>query len=110
MANNTEELLIAALRHLGHEVWIYTNNTRQDGIDPTENSGSEFTNDTFGMRAYDWSEPEEYLPNFKYKDFEVEWYKYLSRGMKTNRDITPDEINSMLVDCLKSLEHEVSYE
>lgn len=101
---NVESLLESALSYLGHAVWIYTNNTRQDAIDPTENNGSEFVNDTFEMRAFDWSDPEVYAPNFKYKDFEVEWYKYLGRGMEINRDITPDEINEMLLDCLKSLE------
>ena len=103
----TEELLEAALSYLGRAVWIYTNNTRQDGINPTENNGSEFVNDTFEMRAFDWSGPEEYTPNFKYKDFEVEWYKNLGRGMEKNRDITPEEINIMLVDCLNSLKHSV---
>lgn len=98
-----DELLIAALRNIGHAVWIYTNNTKGEAIDPTENNGSEFTNDTFEMRAFDWSEPEEYAPNFKYKDFEVGWYKYLGRGMETNRAISPDEINEMLIDCLNSL-------
>ncbi len=101
--SKTNDLLEAALAYLGHAIWIYTNNTRQDGIDPTENNGSDFTNDTFEMRAFDWSDPEEYEPNFKYKDFEVEWYKYLGRAMETNREITPDEINKMLVECLKSL-------
>lgn len=97
------DLLESALRHLGHQVWIYTNNTKGDPIDPTENNGSEFVNDAFEMRAFDWSDPEVYEPNFKYKDFEVEWYKYLGRGMETNREITPDEINAMLIDCLNSL-------
>lgn len=104
---NTDELLEAALRSIGHAVWIYTNNTKQDGIDPTKNNGSEFINNTFEMRAFDWSDPEVYAPNFKYKDFEVQWYKYLGRGMETNREIMPNEINSMLIDCLKSLEHDI---
>lgn len=100
---DTKVLLESALARLGHAIWIYTNNTKQDAIDPTENNGSEFVNDTFEMRAFDWSEPEEYAPNFKYKDFEVEWYKYLGRGMEQNRDITSDEINEMLNDCIGSL-------
>jgi len=104
--SDTKDLLIAALRAIGYAVWIYTNNTKGEAIDPTENNGSEFINDTFEMRAFDWSEPEVYAPNFKYKDFEVEWYKYLGRGTEVNRPITPDEINEMLKDCLNSLEEE----
>lgn len=105
--SKTEHLLEAALASIGHAVWIYTNNVEHDPINPTENNGSEFTNDTFEMRAFDWSEPEEYEPNFKYGDFEVSWYKYLGRGMETNREISPQEINEMLIACLKSLEHEL---
>ena len=104
--SDTKDLLIAALRAIGYAVWIYTNNTKGEAIDPTENNGSEFINDTFEMRAFDWSEPEVYAPNFKYKDFEVEWYKYLGRGTEVNMPITPDEINEMLKDCLDSLREE----
>lgn len=103
---DTLELLESALRHIGHQVWIYTNNTRGEAVDPTENNGSEFVNDTFEMRAFDWSDPDEYEPNFKYKDFEVEWYKYLGRGMELSRHITPNEINDMLIECLQSLEEQ----
>lgn len=108
MSDNTDELLIAALRHLGHAVWIYTNNTKQNAINPTQNEGSEFINNTFAMRSFDWSDTDEYLPNFKYKDFEVEWYKYLGRGMHINESITPEQINVMLNNCLESLNQEKS--
>lgn len=101
--SKSEELLVSALSHLGHAVWIFTNNTKGEGVDPTENNGSEFVNHTFEMRAFDWSDPEVYEPNFKWRDFEVEWYKYLGRGVETNRNITPDEINEMLIECLASL-------
>lgn len=40
------------------------------------------------------------VPNFKYKDIEVRWYKYLGRGCTVNRAITPDEGAAMLADIL----------
>ena len=55
------------------------------------------------IRAFDWSEPEEYEPNFEWRDYKVEWYKYLGRGMTANRPIKPDEIAEMLEDCLKAI-------
>ena len=102
----SNNLLEAALSKLGHEIWIATNNTWQDAIDPTSNEGSEIVTDTFEMRSFCWcdgSRHETCPPNFKWKDFEVEWYKYLGRGMEQNRDITPQEIAEMLDSCIDSL-------
>lgn len=84
---------------------------------PFSNSGEKFKNDVFEANAFDWSECMCYdLPddeckcghieqtyNFKWKDFEVSWYKYLGRGMSINRAITQDETNKMLSECLESL-------
>lgn len=110
MNRHTEELLQASLAHLGHAIWLHTNNKQLEAIDPTGNEGSEFENKVFEMRSFCWCDgqrhPDGCPPNFKYKNnkpFEVEWYKYLGRGMETNRDLSADEINVMLNDCLKSL-------
>ena len=89
---------------------------------PFDNSGERFKNDVFECNAYDWSEcnclgswdddwtgekctcgwkPQTY--NFKWKDFEVSWYKYLGRGMSMNRKIKDKELSAMLSECLGSL-------
>jgi hypothetical protein len=43
------------------------------------------------------------LPNFRYGDFEVRWYKYLGRGMSMNRPIQQPEMTAILRVCLASL-------
>jgi hypothetical protein len=89
---------------------------------PFDNSGETFKNDVFECNAYSWADCRcdgawdddwtddkctcGYVPqlyNFKYKDIEVSWYKYLGRGMSMNRKVTNDEVKQLLSDCLKSL-------
>lgn len=78
---------------------------------PVDNTGAEYENEVFLIRAYDWRDPEdesdEYnLPNFWYKplNYQVEWYKHLGRGTYTNRPLTIDEALSILDDCIASLQ------
>lgn len=94
----------------------------ETGYTPFDNSGERFKNDVFECNAYDWSDctckdsckdgwtqdkctcgwkPQTY--NFKWKDFEVSWYKYLGRGMSMNREIDGKELYIMLSECLDSL-------
>jgi hypothetical protein len=92
------------------------------GYTPFDNSGERFNNGVFECNAYDWSECncegswdngwteesctcgwEPQLYNFKWRDFEVSWYKYLGRGMSMNREIGGEELSSMLSECMKSL-------
>ncbi len=94
---------------------------RKVGFDPLtgspfRNTGnvSGFKNEVFEVHAYDWSKAYDcvdekdpgQLFNFKYKDFEVSWYKYCGRGMSCNREMGFDEAMKMLEDCMKSLERE----
>lgn len=96
-------------------------NPEQDN--PFANTGARFKNDVFEANAYDWSDctcaacwsednwsaekctcgwrPQEY--NFKWRDIEVSWYKYLGRGMEVNREVSEDESRELLIECLKSL-------
>lgn len=43
------------------------------------------------VHAYFWGEDEERekLPNFKFRDVEIRWYKYPGRGMSTNIETSP---------------------
>lgn len=71
------------------------------GINPTHNSGEEYKNDTFHMAAYDWSEQRDW--NFRWRDFEVHWNKYIGRCMEVNRDLSVQEVKEMLVECIGSV-------
>lgn len=80
-----------------------------DEDDPFGNTGNVegFDNGVFEGHAYDWSWDVDELPepiNFKYKDIEIIWYKYLGRGIKINREISPDEAVEMYNTCMFSLE------
>lgn len=71
---------------------------------PFNNSAGDFKNDAFEVEAYSWNDEYEQPYNFKYNDIEISWYKYLGRGMSSNREISNKETNKMLVECLRSLE------
>lgn len=85
---------------------------QEEYVSPFSNSGNSFKCDTYSVRAYDWGwdfnipdDGSDYPPqpyNFKWRDLEVYWYKYMGRCVETNREVTPDEISEMLDECLKA--------
>lgn len=94
------EYVEAALSHIRSEVCRVEWNNRQEEFDPFGNTGAQYKNDVFEANAYSWDETKEQPYNFKWKDFEVSWYKYLGRGMSMNREISPEETAQMIGDCL----------
>ena len=104
------ELLQAALEYLASEIErVEWNNRQQTYEAPIGNNGGEYLTETFEMRAYCWCDhdrtghEEQCPPNFKWRDFELEWYKYIGRGMVANREMKPSEIARMLGECLESV-------
>jgi hypothetical protein len=102
-------LLEAALRSLGEEIERVEWNRTQEIFDaPTGNNGGEYETDKFKMRAFCWCDetihPDGCPPNFEWRDYKVEWYKYLGRGMHVKPEMTPDLIAEMLDECLKSVQ------
>ncbi len=92
------EFVVAALEALQEIL------DERQGIDPFSNSGSSFGNDTFQVEAYSWSDDEQPW-NFKWKDIEVSWYKWLGRGTTINKPyVSKDLIASMLLECIDSIE------
>jgi hypothetical protein len=81
------------------------------GIDKSDyysGYGKDFENDTFSMRRYWWGDedaPEASLPNFHHKGsgLEIRWYKYIGRGMSSNKELAADEFVHVLADCMESL-------
>ena len=67
-----------------------------------------FDNGVFLVRPYYWGESEEIQnkPNFIYypKAVEINWYKYPFRSATCNQDITDEEFNKIIEECIKSLE------
>lgn len=101
------ELLEAALCHIKDEPDRVMGNVKQEEYsNPFDNTGNSFVCETFEVHAYDWNFDEEREPqkfNFKYKDIEISWYKYLGRGMSVNREISNNEISDMLDDCIRAV-------
>ena len=70
---------------------------------PFSNTGNSFKNDIFGVEAYSWDDDYEQPYNFKYKDIEISWYKYLGRDTSINKEISEKEAVDMYKICLNSL-------
>lgn len=82
----------------------YWNYYQQDTPSPFDNTGVNYHNKTFIVRAYDWV-GDNSKPNFEYKDFKVWWYKYCGRGMvvKTTHSLTTDFLIKMSNDCIEAI-------
>jgi hypothetical protein len=98
------EILIAALRAIEYKLDIVMWNINQEEYNsPFGNTGNRFKCKVFEVQSYNWNDDEIQGYNFKYKDIEISWYKYLGRGTTVNKAITNDEISKMLDDCLSAV-------
>lgn len=103
---NCEKYLVALLRDIARELErVMWNRTQKEYANPFENSGNVdgFKNDIFEVHAFDWNEDSDQQYNFKYKDVEISWYKYLGRDVSINREISPEYAIRMYNNCIKSL-------
>jgi len=85
---------------LDNAMW---NINQEEYASPFGNTGNVFKCDTFEVHAYSWGDDEQ-LFNFKWRDVEISWYKYLGRGMSANMEISPQLASEMLDDCLAAIE------
>ena len=108
------ELLIqAVLDRIQSEMERLLYNKYQRVIDtPFSNSGNQYSNRVFAVRAYCWNDDEDECkkPNFEYKDFACWWYKYSHRGLNwkykniDNGIVPSDFLAEMLEDCCRSMD------
>ena len=68
-----------------------------------ENTGNAFVGENFEVHAYNWNDVGQPF-NFKYKNIEISWYKYLGRGTTINGFYEPREIIEMYNVCLNEIE------
>lgn len=113
MNEKYELLLSAVLIAIKDELERCYWNANQKSIEsPFDNTGAEYTNDVFTVRAYYWGDDEELvnLPNFEYDGLECYWYKYATRGLtwryKGGRmaAIPADFLANMLDKCFKAIQ------
>lgn len=77
---------------------------------PTSNTGAEFSNDVFQLRAYCWCDGEAEghedgcPPNFVCGDLAITWYKHSHRGASMSRPVPFAEWLTIFAKCVNSLE------
>ena len=81
------EFVISLLKGLEDELErIYWNNNQEEFESPFRNTGNNITIKEMKIQAYNWNEDKTDEWNFKYKDLEISWYKYLGRDTTINID------------------------
>ena len=97
--------VIALLKDIEDKLSIVMWNIHQKEYEsPFANTGNEFIGKNFEVHAYNWNDDITQDYNFKYKDIEISWYKYLGRGTTVNSYHTADSYIKMYNDCIKELE------
>ena len=95
-----EAALVAIDRELDRVMW---NINQKQYSSPFGNTGNDFECPTFKVEAYSWNEEYDQPFNFKWKDVEISWYKYLGRDTSVNQNISNDRIAEMLNECLEAI-------
>lgn len=104
-------MVIAALKLIDEKLSNAMQNLNQEEYEsPFSNTGDDYKNNCFEVQAYNWNEDIEQPFNFRWRDYEISWYKYLGRGMSANREISNDEIAQMLDECLSSIEKYIEHD
>lgn len=74
---------------------------------PFDNSNSIYDGKCFEVKAHLWSSETKRLYNFKYKNIEISWYKYLGRDTTINGEYSNEEIINMYNDIIKEIKTDV---
>jgi len=70
---------------------------------PCDNTGERYENVVFELHAYSWDDDVPQRYNFRWRDVEVSWYKYLGRGTTVNQILTSEYFAKMRDECLASV-------
>ena len=98
--------VIALLRGIEAKMGVqYWNKHQQEMDSPFSNTANSFKNDVFEVEAYSWDDDYEQPYNFKWKDIEISWYKYLGRDTTINKKLDSHRAVVMFDDCIKSLDN-----
>lgn len=98
------DMLLCALEKIDEELSrIQWNINQKTYSSPFDNTANSFECPTFKVEAYSWDDNYDQPYNFKWKDVEISWYKYLGRGTFVNQNMSNDRIAEMLDDCLDAL-------
>lgn len=84
---------------------LYLNKHKERMDSPFSNTAAKFKNDVFQVEAYSWDDEYEQPYNFKWRDVEISWYKYLGRDTTINQKISPKKAIKMFKECIESLDN-----
>lgn len=113
-----QDMFIEHLYQLGFDGYGMPNEVDRNGKSPVDymekqivsSTGEKFykyENDVFSIMPYYWGDDDEIceLPNFKHKPtgFELSWYKYALRDSYMNQDLSKEELELMLKNCVTSM-------
>lgn len=98
----TLETYVTSVISLIADYLVASGNTRDKA---TDNTGAEFENNVFEIRAFNWNDEAPYEPNFYFTEFDytVDWYKHLGRGDESSHHLTIDQALYMLRRCIDSI-------
>ena len=98
------EIMLAALESIRAELdRVMWNIHQKQYSSPFGNTGNSFVCDLFEVYAYSWDDEVPPPYNFRWKNLDISWYKYLGRGTSSNTEIEPELTSEMLIDCLKAV-------
>lgn len=100
VSNLLEAALVQIDNELSRVMW---NVNQSEYPSPFGNTGNSFVCDVFEVYAYSWNEDVPQPYNFRWRDVDVSWYKYLGRGMSVNQELTNDKISKLLDECLTAV-------
>ena len=95
----------AALSHLDAELRrVMWNIHQKEYASPFSNTGASFEGcKEFSVFAYSWDFDSTQEFNFKWRNVEISWYKYLGRSMSANMPLTADLSSEMLEECVTAV-------
>lgn len=77
------ELIKAVLDRIDMELSrCYWNKNQKTLNSPFQNTGETYSNYLFTVRAYNWNDEDENIPNFESKFLKCWWYKHSHRGLE----------------------------
>lgn len=98
--------VVALLSEISRMLDIVMHNkgmTYNDYDSPFSNTGNSYKNDVFEVQAYSWDDEHRQDYNFKWRDVEISWYKYLGRDTTINGEYSYQYMIMMFDKCMASL-------
>lgn len=104
------EYVVDLLRGIERKLEIkYWNQFQEELESPFNNTGNKIKLSNLSIQAYNWNEDKSTTYNFKYKDLEISWYKYLGRDTTINIDPNSEGFNDKVIEyyneCLELIDN-----